>query len=359
VKPSVVALRARTLLAVSDTAARGYGIGRVRAARVALRLRRRNGFDVEGALLDGLLDPTMDDSTRYAHIGRTKRRAAQDRLNPPSLEPFSEQKLVFHDYCRAGGLPVPEVYGTLGAAGGWDRRAGVAIGGGDAFAAFLEGLPGDVVIKPSFGNRGGGIRMLRRGERGFVDLRGAAVDVRALHDEIRAGDVSDVHLVQERLRNHPAIEEISGSPVLQTLRLITIVRPDGSVFLLTAVLKLALGTADIDNFLGGRTGNGYALVTQDDGRLGNLMRRAPEGYGLTSTPVVPRTGVRVAGRPVPFFEEAVAVARRAAVLMLPMRTLGWDMAITPSGPVILEANHWWAPFEPLPAEGWALLTGDP
>lgn len=358
-KPSELALRARTLLSVSDTAARGYGIGRVRAARVALRLRRRNGFDLEGALLDGLLDPAMDDRTRYAHIGRTMRRAAQDRLNPAPLEPFSEQKLVFYDYCRASGLPVPEVFGTIGPAGGWDRRAGVAVADREAFAAFMEALPGDLVVKPSFGNRGGGIRLLARGERGFEDLRGGPVDLRALHDEIRAGDPSEVHLVQERLRNHPAVEEISGSPVLQTLRLVTIVRPDGSVFLVTAVLKLVLGDADIDNFLGGATGNGYALVTLDDGRLGELTQRAPEGYGLTSTPVVPRTGVRIAGRPVPYFDEAVALVRRASSLMLPMRTLGWDIAVTPAGPVILEANHWWAPFAPLSAEGWALLTGEP
>jgi hypothetical protein len=31
---------------------------------------------------------------------------------------------------------------------------------------------------------------------------------------------------------------------------------------------------------------------------------------------------------------------------LPVRTIGWDIAITPNGPVILEANIWWgAPNE--------------
>lgn len=356
-KPAVLALRLKTLIAVSNTAAEGYGISRLRAARTALRLRRRNGFDLEGALADGLFDPAMDDRVRYAHIGRTMRRAAQDRLNPVSLEPFSEQKLLFYDYCSASGVPVPEVYGSVGPAGGWSRVSGGFFAGREAFAAFLEGLPGDVVVKPSFGNRGSDVRVLVRGARGFEDLRGAPVDARALYEELSAGAPDDVHLVQERLRNHPEVEEIAGSPVLQTLRLITIVRPDGSVLLLTGVLKLAVGTADTDNFHDGETGNGYALVSLDDGRLGDLTLRAPAGYGLVTSPIVPATGVRVAGRPVPLIGEACELVRRAALLMQPMRTLGWDVALTPGGPVVLEANNWWAPFEPLPDEAWALMVG--
>lgn len=356
-KPSVLALRARTLVAVSGTAARGYGVSRVGAARLALRLRRRNGFDVESALMDGLLDPAMDDRTRFAHMGRAVRHVSQNRLDPLSLWPISEQKLHFYDYMRASGVPVPEVFGTVGAAGVWSRRDGAVVTGPDAVARFLGGLPGDLVVKPSYGARAVGVRVLVRAREGFEDLRGEPVDMRVLADDLRA-DPSDVHLVQERLVNHPLIEEITGSPVLQTVRIVAIVRPDGSVFLVFAVLKLVLGTADTDNFLSGSTGNGYSLMTLDDGRLGDLTVRAPEGYGFTSTPVVPSTGVRVRGRPVPFFEEACDLVRRASALMLPMRTLGWDVAITPDGPVILESNVWWAPFGPMTAEAWALLTGE-
>jgi Sugar-transfer associated ATP-grasp len=357
VRAREAALRLRTLASVSRTASEGYGISRLSAARTAMRLRRRNGFDVDGALLDGLLDPAMDDRVRYAHIGRTMRRAAQDRLNPVSLEPFSEQKLLSYDYLRACGLAVPAVHGAVGPAGGWSRASGAFFTGRDGFAAFLDGLPGDIVLKPSFGNRGAQVRVLARGAGGFADLRGAPVDLGAVHDEIAAGAPGDLQLVQERLRNHPEVEEISGSPVLRTLRLITIVRPDGSVLIHTGVLKLALGRADTDNFSNGATGNGYALVSLDDGRLRELTTRAPAGYGLATSPTVPATGVQVLGRPVPLFEEACDLVRRASTLMLPMRTLGWDVALTPGGPVLLEANNWWAPFEPLSDEGWGLMVG--
>lgn len=43
------------------------------------------------------------------------------------------------------------------------------------------------------------------------------------------------------------------------------------------------------------------------------------------------------------WEEAFALVRGAAPHFLPLRTLGWDIAITPDGPMIIEANaHWGA-----------------
>ena len=358
-RPATALLRWRAVAEVSRRGAASYGVNRLAIARTALRLRRRNGFNVEGALVDGLLDPTMPDAERYAHIGRARRRDAQDRLNPVSLEPFTEQKLLFHEYVRASGLPVAEVYGTAAPGGVWDRRTGRTGQGPEAFSGLLASTPGEVVVKPSFGNRGTDVTVLLRNGHGWTGLRGAPADPAALYERIRAGDPADVHLVQRRLRNHPQIEEIADSPVLQTLRLITIVRPDGSVYFVSGILKIATGGVDTDNYLKGATGNGYCLLTMDDGRLGRFTTSAPDGVGIVSSPEVPATGVRVLGRPLPMFAECCELARRAALLLLPMRTLGWDIAITPDGPVLLEGNNWWATFEALAPEGWALLTRVP
>jgi len=46
----------------------------------------------------------------------------------------------------------------------------------------------------------------------------------------------------------------------------------------------------------------------------------------------------------PFWDEACALAETAARHFLPIRTIGWDVALTPEGPVILEGNFWWNPF---------------
>ena len=153
-RPATALLRLGALAEVSRRGAASYGVSRRSVVRTALRLRRRNGFSLEGALVDGLLDPAMPDAERYAHIGVARRRAAQDRLNPVSLEPFTEQKLLFHEYVRASGLPVAEVYGTAAPGGVWERRTGSTRQGPEAFSALLASTPGEVVVKPSFGNRG-------------------------------------------------------------------------------------------------------------------------------------------------------------------------------------------------------------
>jgi hypothetical protein len=51
---------------------------------------------------------------------------------------------------------------------------------------------------------------------------------------------------------------------------------------------------------------------------------------------------------------------RAARHFLPLRASGWDVAVTPQGPRILEGNVWWDPTnyapELLPKAQWQVLA---
>lgn len=51
----------------------------------------------------------------------------------------------------------------------------------------------------------------------------------------------------------------------------------------------------------------------------------------------PDTGVVFDGFEVPFFHEALMVARQAAE-MVPVSVAGWDVAISHDGPVLIEGN---------------------
>ena len=52
----------------------------------------------------------------------------------------------------------------------------------------------------------------------------------------------------------------------------------------------------------------------------------------------PLTGVEFEGFQVPFFEEAKQLALDAAACLPGIRIIGWDIAITPDGPEIVEVN---------------------
>ena len=42
---------------------------------------------------------------------------------------------------------------------------------------------------------------------------------------------------------------------------------------------------------------------------------------------------------IPYWKEAVALCKEAALVIPQIRYCGWDVAITPEGPVFIEGNH--------------------
>jgi hypothetical protein len=140
-------------------------------------------------------------------------------------------------------------------------------------------------------------------------------------------------LIQERVTAHPELAALAGTSFAATLRLVSCRHDDGSVFLLPATLKLPSPLSGIDNFGAGNV----AVAVDDHGVLGGAA------HGLDG-PIIdhhPTTGIAFAGRRVPHFAEAVEVVRRGQAALPGLRSVGWDVAITPDGPRILEANAWW------------------
>jgi hypothetical protein len=74
--------------------------------------------------------------------------------------------------------------------------------------------------------------------------------------------------------------------------------------------------------------------------------------------VIPGTGRRFTGFQLPHWAEVRQLALRAAAAFPWTRTIGWDIAISDRGPVLLEGNDRWDPaLIQLPASG-GLMTGD-
>jgi hypothetical protein len=59
-------------------------------------------------------------------------------------------------------------------------------------------------------------------------------------------------------------------------------------------------------------------------------------------PVHPVTGAPTVGVQLPEWDAVLALVSRAAEAFAPLRAVGWDVAITDGGVVLLEANAWWA-----------------
>lgn len=141
---------------------------------------------------------------------------------------------------------------------------------------------------------------------------------------LRTGQV----LVEQYLTQHPELMRLSPKSV-NTLRVITYF--DGTdVHVLANAFKMGAG-ADLDNF-----GQGGIQTTVYDHGLLPYGAFAKDGRRYT---VHPETGVSIVGFTVPFFDEALDLARELARVEPHVPYIGWDIAITPTGPVVIEGNY--------------------
>ena len=327
-------------LRVSAKSAHILSRGYLRRLGRALQLMGKELFTAEEIGRLGLLDPalSLDDLRRFT--SGQMMTGIEKALNPEAWRILAENKGVFYRCCAAHNLPMPRLCALfLGDRVGWTHSRPVP-DTREQWGEFLESAcPAELVIKPAFGAYGEGVRVLARtaGNR-FVDHSGQGFGALDLVDRMRAGAGLHGWVIQARVRNHPEVARLSGSPYLQCARLITLTDRGGLCNILHAHLKVIVGQNAIDNFHHGATGNVTARVHLERGTLSAAVAGHPSGAGYAAMSVHPTTGVAIEGFPLPFWAEACQLAREAARVFLPLRFVGWDIALTPDGPVLVEAN---------------------
>jgi hypothetical protein len=240
-------------------------------------------------------------------------------------------KLLFERWCREHGFPVAHTLLEVRAPG-WP-----------AARAALAALPSaDLFSKPADWSRGDGARRWRYdGRGGYVGSDGRARHGGELLAELaeqsreiaQSGDrLSGRILVQACLRNHRELAALS-SGALCTARIQTYRWPGAAARLLAAVYKMPVGEAAADNF---HFGGVAAAVELESGRLGEAVHHTPKGNVLVDRH--PETGAPIAGRELPYWDEAVRLALRAHGALRHLATVGWDVALTDDGPVLVEGN---------------------
>ena len=282
----------------------------------------------------GMLDPradlaSFDWATRAAELERL-----QEALNPADAVDMAEDKRRFGELCERHGLAAARQVAVLERRDGPEETAA-------AWAAALDGAaPDGLVVKPVDGHRGLGVRVLERAPGGAQDHRGRAVGWDELARDL-AAEPWPGYVVQERLRPHPDLARLSGHGLLHTMRLVTLRDEGGDPRMIGAILRVAEGREPVNSFRGGRTGNPIAYPGED-GAIARAWAVAPSGFGFRRAPTHPRTGARLEGFRIPGWEAACALALRAAEAFAPLRAVGFDVAPTPAGPALVEANAWWS-----------------
>ena len=232
-------------------------------------------------------------------------------------------KLAFQRFCKENALPTVEIHG-------------VAEKGGLAW--FDEGrrqLPDrSLFIKPQRGKGGRNAEKWIYRDGRYSGRANRSLTADELADHVIALGVIKPRLIQEYLVNHPALLEITAG-ALSTLRMYTFWDERGNAEHVFTMLRMAQDPqSPVDNIHRGGLGAsvdpatgelGQATDTGTLGRTGWLDRH-------------PTTGAQISGRKVPFWPEAVDLALSAHRKLQGALVVGWDVAITPEGPKLVEGN---------------------
>ena len=187
----------------------------------------------------------------------------------------------------------------------------------DAFAGFVSKHP-SFIMKPVFGTRGAGIEVLHT--ETIEEARKKLSDL--YHSGVTAMILEELIVQDDRLA---ALHQESAN----TLRVATI-RFDDRVEVAFSYLRMGKGKSVIDNASAGgvfgvinvETGKIYAACD----RLGGTFERHPD------------SGINLIGFEIPRWEEVKKLVTKAAQVLPQVRYVGWDVAVTKTGCVLIEGN---------------------
>lgn len=140
------------------------------------------------------------------------------------------------------------------------------------------------------------------------------------------------YIFQERGQPHADVRALSG-PSIATVRVYSLYTEKGPR-IFRACWKIPAGGNVADNFW---RGNILAALDMETGAI----TRAIQGEGLKQVELEthPDTGARLIGAQVPDWEKLRRLVLLGAEIFDTMPLLGWDVAPTTNGPVLVEANN--------------------
>ncbi|HJR20190.1 MAG TPA: sugar-transfer associated ATP-grasp domain-containing protein [Dongiaceae bacterium] len=185
----------------------------------------------------------------------------------------------------------------------------------------------------------------RTGPFEYRDEEGRQVALDEVIDEVQRRSQRskrDRLMVMPLLHNHPALADLADVTLI-TFRLITCLDEELRPVLTNAYLRSM--TKLEPSWDVGLIEEYGAPIDPETGALGRITGDKPPCLSewFDHHPV---TGAAVTGRIVPCWPELAALALRAHRLVPERVIVGWDMAITPDGPALLEGNSFLDPIFP-------------
>ena len=185
----------------------------------------------------------------------------------------------------------------------------------------LDNPSGKIAIKDALGQCGWNVEIKKAAEMNREEL-------------IRYIRTKGFNMAEEFIVQHPDLSRLSATG-LNTVRIITQLNEEGGVDFIGPTLRITVNSA-VDNMAMGNVAAPIDLQTgkvMGKGVYQDIMREPVAKH--------PVTGIDLIGYQIPYWKEVLELCTKAALYNTKNKSIGWDVAITASGPSFLEGNHNW------------------
>jgi len=253
----------------------------------------------------------------------------EDILNDPQLIALIENKYILNRILSWNGIPGTKAYGRyVKGVGFFDCENHLV-----DTDKFLDSINVDFVFKPvceSYGGSGVMVAGIKADSDKRFLVDNLEMDNCGLKDYLENKNVKG-WLFEEKVEQHSqqaAIYEKS----LNTIRIDTLRGIHGEVIFGGGFFRIGRNGKRVDNWSAG----GIALPV--DLKDGSVIGDTAYDYNLNEYKVHPDTKFSFKGYKVPYWDEVRNMLMQTAPLFPDINSVGWDVAISKDGPVIIEGN---------------------
>jgi hypothetical protein len=314
------------------------------ARRHAATVRRRRGLSIRhqlGQMLRLALIHRVDPGTYYAHrlydapggidevrhyLGRTEMKngiyslLCELRRGDPHFGLTVSDKVAFSAACARAELPVVPVLAVVHR-GHW------------RFAPGQQALDCDLFVKTARGRGARWTRVYRYlGEGNYLDADGAVITRAELLAELAKASQRAALMVTRRLANHPEIADLARESLI-TFRVFTCLDANGTPHVTHAMLR-TLSKLEPEWHTEEEFAAAIELSTGALQPMCGDANLAPDAWWDRH----PKSGAAVTGRVIAHWPDLAALAVETHLLFSGRMVIGWDLALTPEGAVVIEGN---------------------
>ena len=212
-----------------------------------------------------------------------------------------------------------------------------AVGAGESITTReLQVLPEEVFFKPRVGNQSRGCFVVRRTSKAkennlqIVWFNGKIVNDDQTLDVLNKIIGKQDYLVQPLLKNHSDFVLLFNTDELVTIRLVT-VKPDAESVAISALIEIPIVDHPMYYW--------NMLIDVDSGVFMKPLNFP--GHDNEFNKGFRKLAALAEGRACPYWEDIKRLCADAHELLDQMFTIGWDVALSTDGPVIVEGNGNW------------------